>query len=136
MKDNKHTLQNAQLKVTHARQVILDFFLKTKHPVTAEDIASYLQKKQCDTDKATVYRVLDTFYQKGLINKIEFGEGKSRYEIAGAEHHHLMCERCGEIEDISDCHIDTLEKEIKKKKGFTVKRHSLEFFGICRQCQY
>lgn len=135
MKDYKQTLQDAQLKVTHARQVVLDYFISQKHPVAADEIVLYLQKKKCNTDKATVYRILEAFHAKGIINRMEFGEGKFRYEIAGSDHHHLICERCGKIEDISDCRIDTLEKEVKKRKGFIVKRHSLEFYGVCSQCQ-
>jgi len=135
MKNNRQTLQNAQLKVTHARQVILDFFIAEKRPVAADEIVIYLEKKKCETDKATVYRILETFCEKGIINKMEFGEGKFRYEIAGTEHHHLVCEKCGRIEDFSDCNIEELEKEIARKKKFLVKRHSLEFYGLCTQCQ-
>lgn len=132
----KQVLQNAHLKVTHARQVLLDYFISEKRPVAADEIIGYLEKKQCDTDKATVYRIIEAFYDKGIVNKVEFGEGKFRYEIAGAEHHHLVCERCGKIEDFSDCNIEELEKDIAKKKKFLVKRHSLEFYGVCTQCQH
>lgn len=135
MKDYKGTLQNAKLKATHARQVILDYFINQKHPIAADDIVLYLHKKRCDADKATVYRILEAFYDKGIINRMEFGEGKFRYEIAGAEHHHLICEHCGKIEDVLDCNIDELEKDIRRKKGFNVKRHSLEFYGVCKACQ-
>jgi Fur family ferric uptake transcriptional regulator len=135
MKSYRRILQNAQLKVTTARQAVLEFFAGNDKPVDVSELLVYLKEREIDADKATVYRILEVFYEKGIIARMEFGEGKFRYELAGADHHHLICERCGAIEDISDCHIDTLEKEIKKKKGFIVKRHSLEFYGACRQCQ-
>lgn len=86
-------------------------------------------------DKVTIYRILETFYKKDLVKRLEFGEGKYRYELAGDDHHHLICESCGKVEDISDCHISELEKEISQKKKFLVKRHQLEFFGVCSSCQ-
>ena len=135
MKSYRRILQNAQLKVTTARQAVLEFFADTDIPSDALELFEYLKERHIDADKATVYRILDTFYEKGIITRMEFGEGKFRYEITGSDHHHLICEECGSIEDISDCGIDVLEKEIKKKKGFIVKRHTLEFYGMCRQCQ-
>lgn len=129
-------LQKNNLKMTHARQVVLDLFLKTRTPIAADVIFSYLSQKKCETDRATVYRILDTFVEKGIINRMEFQEGKFRYEIVGSDHHHLICEKCGSIEDISDCSLPKLEKEIRIKKGFLVKRHALEFFGVCASCQH
>ena len=80
--NNKQVLQNAQLKVTHAREELLGLFVKERRPIAADEIITYLEEKQCNTDKATVYRILETFYEKGIINRLEFGEGKFRYEIA------------------------------------------------------
>lgn len=128
-------LQNANLKVTNARQAALVFFADRQKPVDAGELISYLKKQRIDADKATVYRMLETFYDKGIITRMEFGEGKFRYELAGSDHHHMICEQCGAIADMSDCNIHELEKEIRKKKHFIVKRHALEFFGVCEQCQ-
>jgi len=76
------------------------------------------------------------FTEKGLLKPIQLNEGKYRYELASiSDHHHLVCESCGNIEDISDCSIDLLEKDIETKKEFKVTSHSLEFFGICANCQ-
>lgn len=135
MKSYRHILQNAQLKVTTARQAVLEFFADSNSPADAVELFEYLKKREIEADKATVYRILEIFYEKGIITRMEFGEGKFRYELAGSDHHHLICERCGSIGDVSDCSIPELEKEIKRKKGFIVKRHSLEFYGVCKSCQ-
>lgn len=128
-------LQSSQLKVTAARKVALHYLEKEARPVDVEEILEHLRKHKLETDRATIYRMIDTFLDKGIIDRFEFGEGKFRYELSGSDHHHLICEQCGLVEDISDCGIDTWEKEIKKKKGFLVKRHALEFFGVCTSCQ-
>lgn len=128
-------LQKVNLKVTNARLGLLELFARSQQPIDAEEIFAFLQKEKIDADRATVYRMLETFYEKGIIHRFEFQEGKFRYELAGADHHHLICEQCGRIEDISDCGISEWETEIRKKKQFIVKRHVLEFFGVCKQCQ-
>ncbi|MBI4080236.1 MAG: transcriptional repressor [Candidatus Levybacteria bacterium] len=135
MENFRIILQKVNLKVTNARLGVLELFARSQKPIDAEEIFAYLQKEGVDADRATVYRMLETFYEKGIIDRFEFQEGKFRYELAGSDHHHLICEQCGRIEDISDCGINVLEREIKEKKGFLVKRHALEFFGVCESCQ-
>lgn len=129
-------LQQAALKSTSARLAILRFLDEASVPQTADEIFAHLQEEHPEgTDRATVYRILDTFYKKGLIQRLEFSEGKYRFELAGEDHHHLICERCGKIEDISDCGIAMWEDEIQQKKQFQIKRHALEFYGVCQSCQ-
>ncbi len=129
-------LQSSRLKVTAARKTSLHFLEKEGRPVDVEEILEHLRQHHLETDRATVYRMIESFLEKGIINRFEFGEGKFRYELAGSDHHHLICEECGRIEDISDCGIEQWEKLIKKRKGFLIKRHALEFFGICKSCQH
>lgn len=128
-------LHDAHLKITDARKIALHYLEKEARPVDAEEILEHLRKHKLATDRATVYRMIETFLEKDIINRFEFGEGKFRYELSGSDHHHLVCEHCGRIEDISDCGIEEWEKVVKKKKGFIIKHHSLEFFGMCRSCQ-
>ena|SRR3989344_2425560 len=123
------------LRNTPAKSSISDFLSKTKTPVSAEEIISFLRSKQLGTNKTTVYRIISSLYENGLIDRIELGEGKFRYEAKKEDHHHFICEHCGLIEDISDCDVPEFENEIQKKHKFLVKRHSLEFFGLCKNCQ-
>ncbi len=126
---------NLGLKKTKARYAILHIFEEEKRPLDVVEIDHYLKKHEINVDRATVYRMLETFLEKGIVYRLEFGEGKFRYELAGSDHHHLVCENCGRIEDISDCGIEEWEKKIRLKKQFLVKHHSLEFFGLCEDCQ-
>jgi Fur family transcriptional regulator, ferric uptake regulator len=131
----RNELNNAGLKITQPRLAILTILQNENAPLTAGEISTLLETNGIVADQATVYRILDKFTRKGLLTRFEFQEGKFRYELAGQEHHHLICEVCGVIDDFSDCNIAVLEKEIGQRKGFTVKRHSLEFYGVCRSCQ-
>lgn len=135
MKNYRPLLESVSLKTTPARLAVLSFLSEESNPLTADGIFDHLKVEHNQADRATIYRILETFFQKGIIRRLELGEGRYRYELAGQEHHHLICENCGAIEDISDCNISELEKDIMNKKQFLVKRHSLEFFGVCNTCQ-
>lgn len=124
------------LKKTKGREAVLRVLEDEQTPVDVSHIQNHLVKEAVSVDPATVYRILDVFYRQGIVHRLEFREGKYRYELASKEdHHHLICESCGSIADISDCAIPFLQKDIEKKKGFLVKHHSLEFFGLCLNCQ-
>ncbi len=123
------------IKKTPARSSILDFLNISSSPVDVKQIIDYLHSKKLNTNKVTVYRILDVLYKNGIIERVEFGEGKFRYEVKGKNHHHhLICTNCGKVEDVKGEYMDNLQEEIYKNKGFKVTYHSLEFFGVCKAC--
>src|ERR1700683_871332 len=134
--DCKTELNDVDLRATPARLALMNLLETTEKPVDVQSMIEYLAKKDIQTDPATVFRIVNMFTEKGLLKPIQLNEGKFRYELASkADHHHLVCTRCGDIQDISDCNIDVLENHIEKKKNFKVTSHALEFFGICQNCQ-
>lgn len=128
-------LEEHNLRKTPSRLELLNIFSEEVKPLDAIELRSRLEKRGITVDQATIYRMLDSFLTHGIIIRFEFQEGKFRYELAGMEHHHLICTNCSKIEDISDCNLSLLEMEIREKKGFLVKKHALEFFGVCSSCQ-
>ncbi len=122
------------LKVTAARMAVLETLKKADKPVDSQYLIDELSET-LGVDRVTIFRILNALTEKDIIRKLEFREGKSRYELNLEDHHHVICEKCGKIEDVSGCNIKGLEEEIGKKTGFRVKRHSLEFFGLCSDCQ-
>lgn len=134
--DCQKELRKADLKVTPARLGVLAALENTDTPLDVSEVIDYLRHHSIHADKVTVFRIMNSLTEKGLVVPIQLNESKLRYEHAAkADHHHFVCEQCGAIEDISDCNINELEKDIHRKKGLIIKRHSLEFFGICKNCQ-
>ena len=134
--DCKDELNEVSLRATPARIALMNLLETADKPVDVQTMIEYLEEKDIKTDPATVFRIVNMFTEKGLTKPIQLLEGKTRYELtAFANHHHLVCTSCGDIQDISNCNIDILEKDIEKKKNFKVTSHSLEFFGICNACQ-
>lgn len=135
--DCKEELREVDLRATPARLAVMSFLEKTGKPVDVNSVIDYLNANGIKTDPATVFRTMNTLAQRGIIATVHFQEGKARYELASKEdHHHLICENCGKVEDVTDKIIPTLEKEIRVKRNFKVLKHSLEFFGLCKLCQY
>lgn len=134
--DCKNELNEVELRATPARLALMELLESTDRPVDVQTMIGFLEKRGIKADPATVFRIVNMFTEKGLTKQIQLLEGKARYELAAqTDHHHLVCTKCGDIQDISDCNISALENDIEKRKGFTVSSHSLEFFGVCMTCQ-
>lgn len=125
-------LHDKGLKTTSARIAVLDLLEKRENPI---DVLTLVEELDSQVDQATVYRILELLTNKGIISRFDFGEGKYRYELQKKHHHHLVCDKCGGIEDIEIKQIEEIENHIRSKKNFLIKSHSLEFFGICKNCQ-
>ncbi len=130
------SIEKTGLKKTKTREALIDIFRRQSKPIDVSESISLLRKKGVYSDQATIYRSLNTFSDRGLVREVHFNDGVVRYELADVpEHHHAVCVRCHAIEDIMDCSVDRIETQISKKKGFSVLSHSLEFFGLCKNCK-
>lgn len=128
-------LKETGLRATKPRLRILSLLEESTYPLSVADIATILGKPK--VDQVTVYRALEIFVQAGLVHHVELHQGRSFFELATREHHHhLVCRSCGRVEDVEDCGMDVVEKQIAKKaKHFaSVSSHALEFFGDCKEC--
>ncbi len=134
MKKIAKTLQLKGYRFTKQRQQIFDVL--TSSPQAVEEIIASLRNKDIGIDRVTVYRTLDCFVDLGLVSKTQFKDKTAKYELLTAtnHHHHLVCDKCGSVEDIP-LDDSILLKRIRKQSDFQVKSHSLEFFGICAHCQ-
>lgn len=132
-------LQAKEYRVTPQRQVILEVFWE--HPgehLSAEEVFYLVKEKQLEMGLATVYRTLDLLAELEILERLDFGEGKKRYEFRSAleihQHHHLICLKCGEIFEFDEDLLETLEQEIATKSGFKILNHQLKFYGLCGPC--
>ena len=127
--------QKKGLKTTHARTVIYNLLQTNTLPLSVDAINAKLKQKEIKINRSTVFRTINTFAQKNIIRKLEFDEGKFRYELFDLpHHHHLICVKCGKIVQIADCQIDNLEKKFSRLFHFKIIKHKLEFLGICENC--
>ncbi|MCI7478444.1 MAG: transcriptional repressor [Selenomonadales bacterium] len=137
----KKRLQLGQHKMTPQRKVVLEVFLDNENAhLSAEDVRGMLRDRDSDIGLATVYRALELMCDLGILQKMDFGDGCSRYELNLTEpnahqHHHLICRGCGKVFEFSDDLMDELEDTIAEKCKFKILDHQVKFFGYCEECQ-
>lgn len=137
MTTENQELRNAGLKVTLPRVKILELLetSETRH-LSAEDVYKALIDADEDVGLATVYRVLTQFETAGLVTRHRFEGGQSVFELTPDSHHdHLVCSKCGRVEEFYDEVIERQQEKIAGKFGFEITDHSLYLYGICSECQ-
>jgi len=130
-------LRKAGLKVTLPRMKILDILETTssRHQ-SAEDVYKALLETGEDIGLATVYRVLTQFEAAGLVNRHHFEGGHSVFELnEGGHHDHILCVKCGKVDEFIDDTIEKRQKAIAADLGYELTDHCLYMYGICKDCQ-
>lgn len=130
-------LKKAGLKVTIPRVKILEILENaSSHHLSAEDVYRVLLESGQDIGLATVYRVLTQFEEAGLVIRHNFAEGHSVFELDHGTHHdHVVCIKCGRVEEFIDPVIEERQQYVAKQAGYTITDHSLNIYGICGVCQ-
>lgn len=130
-------LRNAGLKVTLPRVKILEILESSvlRH-MSAEDMYKALLDSGEDIGLATVYRVLTQFETAGLVTRHHFEGGHSVFELnQGMHHDHIVCVKCGRVDEFVDSEIEKRQKQIANAKGYEITDHSLYLYGVCSECR-
>ena len=138
MINNNETLKDAGLKVTHPRTKILDVLQSNPDMhLSADDIHNKLVGHNESIGLATVYRVLTQLEVSGLIQKNQFSDNQSSYEIKKQHHDHLICTKCGKIIEFMNDDLETLQEKISDKYQFRLDSQVMTLFGVCKdgKCQ-
>jgi Fur family ferric uptake transcriptional regulator len=124
-------------KKTKERDLILRLISSTKGHFDAEKLYANAMRMNIPASRASIYRSLVLFKQAGIINESIRQDGKAVYEVStGRAHHdHLICVKCGKIEEFSDNVIEKHQEQICGKYGFLIQEHRLEIKGICKNCR-
>ena len=136
LKTKDHDLKRVGLKVTVPRRKILQI-LETSHQthMSAEEVYKLLLASGEEASLATVYRVLTQFEEAGIVNRHHFEAGHAVFELAQNDHHdHLVCVKCGRVQEFVDSVIETRQQYIAKKLGFKITYHAMHLYGECAAC--
>jgi len=135
----KQDLRDAGLKVTLPRVKILEILEKQSaedRHLTAEKVYKILLSEDEEIGLATVYRVLTQFEAAGLVTRHHFEGGNSVFELnKGTHHDHIVCMKCGRVDEFTDEVIEERQQAIAAKLHYELTDHSLYLYGICQQCQ-
>jgi Fur family transcriptional regulator, peroxide stress response regulator len=127
-----NTLIKNRLKVTPQRIAVLDAMINLNNHPSAENVIEFIKSNHPNIATGTVYKTLETFVEKGIINKITTDEDIMRYDAVLKKHHHLYCYESERIEDFFDEDLNSLiENYFKKKKipNFKINDIKLQIIG-------
>ena len=124
-----------QHRKSRQREKILELLAGTESHPTADWIYSRLKDEIPDLSLGTVYRNLKILTDQGEVRKLPLGSTFDRYEAKTTPHYHLICDKCGKVEDFEADYNSDLKQCVKRKSAFKILRHRIDIFGICEQCQ-
>lgn len=123
--------EEAGLRLTEPRRVIAQVIETSKDHPDVEELYSRANDVDDSISLATVYRTVKLFEEQGILEKIDFGDGRSRYEDAQRAHHdHLIDLETGDVIEFVDAEIERLQERIAEKYGYELRGHRLELFGV------
>lgn len=129
-------LKSEGKRFTTKRALIYEVIHKSEGHLPAEEI--YLRAKELDPhiSLSTVYRTLNILKDLGLVRELHLDEEHHHYELVeGIAHYHMVCARCGKIEEFESELVEKIKGELKKDYGFEVKSAHIDFIGLCKNCR-
>ncbi len=130
-------LRDHHQPVTRQRDRVAEVLLSSDDHLSVGQIRSRLRAGGEAVGLATIYRTLDLLVQSGLVRAHDFGQGYRRFEPMPeqAHHEHLICVRCGKVEEFAHERLERMLPIIADEYGFQPERHRVEIYGVCRDCQ-
>ena len=117
--------------MTEQRRVIAQVLDASADHPDVEELYSRASAVDPRISLATVYRTVKLFEEAGILEKVEFGDGRARYEDAEREHHdHLIDVTTGDVIEFIDPEIEALQEKIAAKLGYRLRGHKLELYGV------
>jgi Fur family transcriptional regulator, ferric uptake regulator len=125
-------LETIGFRSTGPRRAVLTAIEDAQAPFTVEDLLDVVPS----VGRATVFRTVKLLQELDLVCRVPLEDGGVRYQLSdGGHHHHLVCRNCGSVTEFSDLEIDARIQEQAKAHGFALQGHSLELYGLCRECR-
>ena len=133
----KSVIKDEGLKLTPQRVAVFEEVCSSDTHRESEEIYIALKNKNNNVSRATVYRTMDLLYEHELVQRMDIGDGKWRYEhwLDCSHHDHIICIRCGDIVEFTNDRIEKLQKDICDTFDYQLIRHIHQLFGFCKSCQ-
>jgi Fur family ferric uptake transcriptional regulator len=133
----QRTLREAGHRAGGARKAVVELLARQSCCLSAQEIADELRAKGTDVGLASVYRALDLLHEMGLVQRVEIGDGGSRYEpIApgGEHHHHAVCDTCGRVTAFEDDRLEQAMERLAGRLHHSMSGHDIVIHGACDRC--
>lgn len=135
----KDSLKKRGVRLTRQRQILLDLIDKSGEHLDAETLFQKAQEKDPKLNRVTVYRTLKMLKESGLVDELDlmhFGGDQHYYETRlKQEHAHVICLRCGRVEEFFGEPIQKIRRQVEATFGFQILIARTEIGGYCAHCQ-
>ena len=131
-------LRTAGYRNGAARTALVDLLDTQACCASAADLHDTLRERGRNVGLASVYRVLDSLLESGLVQRVDVGDGVARYEpvrTSEEHHHHLVCTGCGKVEAFTDPGLERAIHRVEETSGYAVDTHDVVLHGACADCQ-
>jgi len=124
-------------KRSSKREQIVNVFLRQEGHLSADDLVDLIRKEDHRISRATVYRTLQWMVDAGIARKVDFGEGRFRFEHSYRQprHFHLICKTCHRSFEFLSSDIESLVEEVASARSFTASQSVVQIYGTCEECR-
>ena len=110
------------------------FDAQERHAWSIEELLHSVRSSLGAADYSSVFRAVSLFEKQGVVDKLDLGDGRARFELRDDHHEHIRCERCGRLAEVPGCVLDDASAQVLSLTGFKVTSHRVVFGGLCRDC--
>src|SRR5829696_4910250 len=130
------SLRPAGSKRSSKRDFIVNVFLRQEGHIAADDLVDLIRKEDQRISRATIYRTLQWMVDAGIARKVDFGEGRFRFEHSyrHPRHFHLICKTCNRSYEFLSSDIEALVEEVAAARAFTARQSVVQVYGTCESC--
>ncbi len=133
--DFAQKLRAQGFRITPQRMTILNILRQQDRHLSPLEVYQFASQAMPGLTEATVYRTLNWLAAQGLALPAYVGNGQMVYEIAGRNHHHLICRQCGHTQEIGHNLLEELYRQFQTCTGYQIDSIHVTFFGLCPHCQ-
>jgi Fe2+ or Zn2+ uptake regulation protein len=105
-----------------------------RHAWSIDQLHDTVRAELGSADYSSVFRAVSTLERMGLIDRIDLGEGRARFELREDHHEHIRCQSCGRVAEVPVCVLDDAATQVQSLTGFKVLSHQVVFGGLCEEC--
>ena len=124
------------LKSSRRRNAIIEAFARASEHLTVDELYERARQLDPKVGYTTVWRTLKLLESLGLASSQKFHDGQTRYEyVSSKQHHdHLICTKCGLLQEFFNPKIEEIQKQVAKAHNFQITSHKMELYGYCQKC--
>jgi Fe2+ or Zn2+ uptake regulation protein len=105
------------------------------HAWSLDELLASVREDIRSADFSTVFRAIANLERAGLVDRVDIGDGKARYESRREHHEHVRCTSCGRVDEVPGCVLEQATATVQRRTGFRIADHRLVFSGTCPDCR-